>query len=297
MNSNVDLQQIIRQLSLSDYPVGLGGCKTHKQTLECCEYNVTVFDNKKQKDDVHMFNDQIIKIHHGSLDESNPDVLQKFDSMSALYDKDWSLKIFLTRIKEKSDKLRRSSIKSCLVDALYFITKARQGLGEDPFTPAWIKCAAYFITDAMVLMNSKMRSPTHMLEFIRKSKKNRVNESFSMVADVIGLERATPSLLERMVKSTIGFSDATENNDSAIISKKYRYLVEHSLLSDCYFYLGYINKNNLVSIKDSIRKKPELIHILKVALDFENDPTRIDQQTKSLHNLANELTKSLQNYG
>lgn len=293
----MELQEIIKQLSLSDYPVGLGGCKTHKKTFDCCEYNITVFDGKKEKDQVHTFQDKIIKIHHGALDESNPDILQKFDSMSTLSDSDWSLQIFLSKIKEKSNKLRQSSIKSCLVDALYFVTKASQGLGSDPFTPAWLKCAAFFISDAMVLMNSNTRSPTHMLEFIRKSKKNKINESFSVVAETIGLERATPSLLERMVKSTIGFSDVAENNDSEIISRKYRYLVEHSLLSDCYFYLGYLNKNNIVSIKDSIHRKPELIHILKVALDFENDPTRIDQQAKSLHKLANDLTKSLQNYG
>jgi hypothetical protein len=136
-----------------------------------------------------------------------------------------------------------------------------------------------------------------MLEFIRKFEKNKTNE-FSTIAEVIGLERATPSLLERMVKSTIGFSDMIENNNnSKIISRKYRYLIENTLLSDCYFYLGYVNKNNIVSIKNSIHKKPELIHVVKVAYDFENDPTRIEQQAKSLHVLANDLTKSMQNYG
>jgi hypothetical protein len=136
-----------------------------------------------------------------------------------------------------------------------------------------------------------------MLEFIRKSSKNKTNESFLAVAEVIGLERATPSLLERMVKSTIGFSDMMEaNNHSTIIQKKYEYLVNNSLLSDCYFYLGYVNKNNLVSVRDSIHKRPELIHVLKVALDLEGGQTKIEQQANLLHNLANELTTSLQNY-
>jgi hypothetical protein len=292
----VQLQEIINHLSLSEYPVGLGGCKIHKTTLECCEYNITVFDNKKTRDEIHVIKDMIIRIHHGNLDESNPDVLQKYDSMSILSDDDWSLRIFLSKIKEKSDELRVSSIKSCLVDAATFATKARQGLNTDPFTPAWLKCAAYFISDALVLLNSMQRSPTHMLEFIRKLEKTKTNE-FSVIAEVIGLERATPSLLERMVKSTIGFSGMTEKNDHfKIISRKYQYLVENSLLSDCYFYLGYVNKNNIISIKDSIHKHQDFIHVLKVAYDFENDPTRIEQQAKSLHNLANNLTESIQNY-
>jgi hypothetical protein len=291
------LEEIVKQLSLSDHPVGLGGCKSHKTTFDCCEYNITVFDGKKLQEQVRMLDDKIIKIHHGGLDESNPDILQKYETMSIISDNDWSLGIFLSKIKEKNDKIRQSCVKSCLVDAVSFATKAKQGLKSDPFAPAWIKCAAYFISDALVLLNSRQRSPTHMLEFIRKFEKNKINESFSSVAETIGLERATPSLLERMVKSTIGFSDIVENNNhSKIIARKYQYLVENSLLSDCYFYLGYVNKINIVSIKDSIHKKPELIHILKVACDFENDPTRIDQQAKLLHKMANGLMQSLQNY-
>jgi hypothetical protein len=290
----MDVQEIIKQLSLGDYPVGLGGCKTQKTTLDCCEYNITVFDGKNEKELIRIFEDKIIKIHHGTLSESNPDVLQKFDSMSVLSDKDWSLRIFLSKIKEKSNKIRQSCIRSCLVDAASFATKAKQGIGVDLFAPAWVKCAAYFISDALVLINSKQRSPTHMLEFVRKFEKNKINESFSIVAEAIGLERATPSLLERMVKSTIGFSDMVENNNhSKIITRKYQYLVENSLLSDCYFYLGYLNRNNIVSIKDTIQKKSELVHILKVAFDFENDPTRVEQQAKSLHNLANDLITSV----
>jgi hypothetical protein len=293
----VELEEIVKQLSLSGYPVGLGGCKSHKTTLDCCEHNITVFDNRSAKDEIHTIKDKIIRVHHGRLDESNSDILQKYDSMLILSDNDWSLRIFLSKIKEKSDKLRQSCIKSCLVDAAYFATRAKHGLNSDPFVPAWLKCAACYIADALVLLNSKPRSPTHMLEFIRKFQKNKINE-FSAVAEAIGLERATPSLLERMVKSTIGFSDMTENiGHSKIISKKYQYLVEHSLLSDCYFYLIYVNKNNIVSIRDTIHKNPEMIHVLKVACDFENDPTRIEQQAKSMHTLANELTRFLQNYG
>ncbi len=112
----------------------------------------------------------------------------------------------------------------------------------------------------------------------------------------IGLERATPSLLERMMKSTIGFSDMTENNNhGVIIQKKYEYLVANSLLSDCYFYLGYLSKNNVISIRDSIHKNPELIHILKTALDLEHDPTKLEQQAMLLQKTANNLIH-LQNY-
>jgi hypothetical protein len=283
-------------MSLGSYPVGLGGCKNYEHTLACCEYDVTVFDGKTEKSEILKVGGDLIRIHHGSIDESNSDLLQKYDGMTVLLDSDWSLKMLLSKIKEKSDKIRLSCVKSCLVDAAFYATKAKQGLQADPFAPAWTKCAAYFIADALVLYNGKNRSPTHMLEFIRRFQKNRANE-FSLVAEAIGLERATPSLLERMFKSTVGFSDMTENNGHAkIIERKYQYLASNSLLSDCYFYLGYINKNNLVSIRDEINRRQELVHVLKTALDFEHDPTKIEQQANSLHNVANELICNMQEY-
>lgn len=286
---------MISKLGLSNSTVGLGGCKVHQTTLNCCEYNLTVFDDLIQKDTITTLDDQIIRIHHGKIDESSSDVLQKYESMQILSDPQWDLRTLLTNIKEKQDKIRNSCAKSCLVDAAFFATKAKQSL-DDPFSAIWIKCAAYLVCDGLVLLNAKPRSPTHMLGFIRKFVKNSKNVTFSGIEEIIGLERATPSLLERMMKSTIGFSDMTENNNhGVIIQKKYEYLVANSLLSDCYFYLGYLSKNNIISIRDSIHKKPDLIHVLKTALDLEHDPTKLEQQARLLHKTANNLIH-LQNY-
>lgn len=286
---------MISKLGLSNSTVGLGGCKVHQTTLNCCEYNLTVFDDLIQKDTITTLDDQIIRIHHGKIDESSSDVLQKYESMQILSDPQWDLRTLLTNIKEKQDKIRNACAKSCLVDAAFFATKAKQSL-DDPFSAIWIKCAAYLVCDGLVLLNAKPRSPTHMLGFIRKFVKNSKNVTFSGIEEIIGLERATPSLLERMMKSTIGFSDMTENNNhGVIIQKKYEYLVANSLLSDCYFYLGYLNKNNIISIRDSIHKKPDLIHVLKTALDLEHDPTKLEQQAMLLHKTANNLIH-LQNY-
>lgn len=290
----MDIKVVLEQLMLSNYPAGLGGCKNHEATLECCEYNITVFDNKKSKDEVHVFADEIIKIHHGTLEESNSDVLQKYDKMSVLSDPEWSLKILLSGIKEKGDKIRTSCMKNHLIDSALYATKAKQGMSSDPFASSWLKCAAYSMADALMLYNARPLSPTHMLEYIRKFKKSKANESFSVIADVIGLERATQSLLPRMMRSTVGFSDMVEDNqNSKIIQKKYDYFMNNSLFSDCYFYLGYMNRNNLVSIRDTIHKKPELIHVLKTAFDIEHDITKTEQQASKIHKLAHDLTNML----
>jgi hypothetical protein len=291
MLQNLD---IVGKLSLSNNVVGLGGCKVHNTTLDCCEYNITIFDGKKQ-DEVKSIDDTIIQIHHGVIDESDPDILQKYHSMNILSDPQWELRTLLAKIKEKQEKIQNSVAKNCLVDAAFFATKAKQNL-DDQFAAIWIKCSTYLVCDGLVLLGSYQRSPTHMMEFLRKSAKHKQNESFSTITEILGLERATPSLLERMVKSTIGFSDMIENNNhGVIIQKKYEYLVANSLLSDCYFYLGYVNKNNILSIRDTIHKRPDLIHVLKTAMDIEHDPTKLEQQAISLHKTANDLIH-LQNH-
>jgi hypothetical protein len=290
----VELGQVLHDVS-TEHPVGLGGCKRHGTTLQCCEYDVTVFDNKYASSEIVRVGNDNVRIHHGSLEETNVDTLQQYEDMQIISDNDWSLRVFLSNLEVKKAKIRNACIKNCLVNSAFCATKVRQN-PHDPFAPAMTKCAAYFIADALVLHNDKWRSPTHMLEFIRKSKKVKDN-SFTVVAETLGLERATPSLLERMAKSTIGFSDMTENNEHhKIINAKYEYLTSNALLADCYFYLGYVNRNNLFSIKDLLHKRGDLVHVLKTAFDFEHDVTKIEKQATLLHSLANEMSHDFRTY-
>ncbi len=129
-----------------------------------------------------------------------------------------------------------------------------------------------------------------MLDAMRKLKKNPINEKISVVNETVGIERSTPSLLERMLKSTIGFSDLVEkNNHSLLIQQKHDYFVKNSMLSDCYFYLGYINKENFVKLKDSIEKQPDLFHILKISFDLDSDPYLLEKQAHLVHKSSNEI--------
>ena len=117
-----------------------------------------------------------------------------------------------------------------------------------------------------------------MLDIIRKFSKNPINENLQIATETIGIERATPTLLRRMLKSTMGFSDIVEkNNHSQIISSKHDFFIRNSKLSDCYFYLGYVNRDNFKQIKNSIGQRPDLFHILKIAFDVEIDSELINK--------------------
>ncbi len=291
----MDTKKFIEKFSLKQFPLALGGCRNDGTSYESCEYDITVFDEKNENDSIIDFENDIIRLHHGSLKETRPEILIQYSDLQILWDEKWELKIFLSQISEKKEKFFNSYTKNCLVESAVCATKAKECIkNSNPFASSWVKCAAYYLADAITLNNNIRPSPAHMLENVRKLGETKVNEKLIIVNECVGIERATPSLLTRMCKSTIGFSDLIEkNNHSKIIQNKHDYFVKKSLISDCYFYLGYINRDNFMKIKDGLHRTPELIHILKVAFDVENDMTRLEQQASTLHKTSNELLSIL----
>ena len=93
-----------------------------------------------------------------------------------------------------------------------------------------------------------------------------------------------------MLKSTCGFSDMVEKNqNSIIIEKKANYLIQNSLLSDCYLYLNYQNRNNFLKIKNSLNKNSDKIHVLKTAFDLTHTPSELLSSIDSMYDITNVL--------
>jgi hypothetical protein len=287
----VNLEKLIEKFSKNQHPIAVTGCKISAISFPSCEYDITIFDNKKTSPKIIEFENNLIVIHHGSLKESRANILVHYEDMKIIQDDQWELKMLASIVKEKKHQIYKNFIKDCLIDSLFCLNRGKNALqNSDPFGSAWIKSAAYFIIDAIFGFNKQKPSPSHTLEHIRKFKKTTINEKFSIINNCVGTERATPSLLSRMYKSTMGFSDMVESNGhSKIIQKKYEYFISNSFLSDCYFYLGYINRDNLMKIKDDIYRKPDLIHVLKVGFDLDNDTSKLEQQLITLQKTANEL--------
>ena len=277
----MNFENLIKEKNLSDSPIGLGGCRTTSSAFDVCDYDITVFDDKSKENEIFEFENNFITLYHGSLSESKSNILVNFDEMKIIQDESWDLRMFLSKIKEKRLLIFKDYAKNSLIESLFCCEKAKQGiLQSNVFAPCWQKCASFLLADAILALNQIKPSPTHMLNNLRKLEKNPINEKISIINETVGIERSTPSLLERMLKSTIGFSEMIEkNNHSMIIQKKYEHFLKNSMLADCYFYLGYLNKQNFVKIKDSIEKQPDLIHILKISFDIHADSNLLSQQT------------------
>ena len=290
----MDVQKIIETLNLSDSPVGLGGCKISENSFDSCGYDVVVFDEKDDPDEIIPIDDELVVLHHGTLAEKNSKKLLQYDDLQIIQDDSWELRMFLSKIKEKRHSLFADFAKNSLIESMFCCQKTKDSVeNSDDFASCWQKCAAFYLADAIASLNSQRLGPTHMLDSLRKLPKSPINEHISVVTQTVGIERATPVLLERMVKSTIGFSDMIEkNNHSQIIQKTHDYFVKNSMISDCYFYLGYVNKENFIKIKKTLSRNQDLIHVLKTAFDIEADSNVLVQQADLIQNSCNVLLAS-----
>ena len=287
-------EEILRIIPPTTYPVGLGGCHAEQTNLDCCVHDITIFDQSGIPESVIEKDSQFFKIHHCTLTENRVEILIQLHHMQILYDEQWELKMFLAKIREKHESILKAFTKSSIIESQICLTKAKNVLDKsDPFVSSWIKSAGYFLVDAILSLNNYRPSPSHMLGILRNLKSNQINEMLPIVLDSLGLERATPSLLRRMSKSTVGLSDLVEkNNNSKIIQHKINCFLDKSLFSDCYFYIGYVNRNNFYRIKNSLDKFPEIIHILKTGFDLEYDSSAFETDIQSLHEVAQILLKS-----
>ena len=125
---------------------------------------------------------------------------------------------------------------------------------------------------------------------VRFCSEKNINQFTDKIISETGIERATSSLLIRMLKSTCGFSDMIEKNqNSVIIERKAKYLIQNSLLSDCYLYLNYQNRNNFYKIKNSLNTNSDKIHVLKTAFDLTHTPSELHSSVESMYDITNAL--------
>ncbi len=289
----MDIYKLIEEQNLRNFPIGIGGCKNSDHTFDSCGTDIVVFDETSVPNKILKIENDFFVIHHASLSETNSKKLLQYDNLQIIQDESWELRMFLSKINEKRSSLFSDFAKNCLIESLFCCQKTKEAIeNSDVFAPCWQKCASYYLADAISALNNQRPSPSHMLDMLRKFEKNSVNEHISVATQTIGIERAIPTLLERMLKSTIGFSDLVEkNNHSQMIQKKHDYFVKNSMLSDCYFYLGYINKENFLRIKDTLNRKQDLFHILKIAFDVGADSNDLILQSESVKNSVNSILK------
>ena len=140
----LEYKKMLEKLSIGNSPVGIGGCRNEGSSYDCCEYDVTIFDGKKQKESFLEYDGNFHHIYHGILKETSPGILLQYDGMTILLDEQWELRMLLSKIKEKREQIFNAYIKNCLVETGVCITKAKHGLNSNPYSSSWIKMCSVF---------------------------------------------------------------------------------------------------------------------------------------------------------
>ena len=287
----MNLDEIIKIIGQNNSPIALGGYDADDFDIDCNIHNLVLFDGKDISDKITTHESKTLKISHGTLSETNPESLIHYQNLEIIQDPEWELKMFVSKIKEKEDVLFLSSSKNALVESQLSLSKAKNAFEhDDPFVSCWIKCAITSLIDSILLQNNILPYPAQALSLMRNLKQKNTNQFVDKIIAESGIERATSSLLSRMLKSSSGFSDMIENNqNSSIIEKKANYLIQNSLFADCYLYLIYQNRNNFYKIKDSLDKNSDKIHVLKTAFDL----TIISSELSGTIDSLSDISKSL----
>ena len=287
----MNLDEIIKIIGQNNSPIALGGYDADDFDIDCNIHNLVLFDGKNISDEIITHESKTLKISHGTLSETIPESLIHYQNLEIIQDPEWELKMFVSKIKEKKDVLFLSSSKNALVESQLSLSKAKNALEhDDPFVSCWIKCAITSLIDSILLQNNILPYSAQALSLIRNLKQKNTNQFVDKIIAESGIERATSSLLSRMLKSSSGFSDMIENNqNSSIIEKKANYLIQNSLFADCYLYLIYQNRNNFYKIKDSLDKNSDKIHVLKTAFDL----TIISSELSGTIDSLSDISKSL----
>ena len=287
----MNLDEIIKIIGQNNYPIALGGYDADDFDIDCNIHNLVLFDGKNISDEIITHESKTLKISHGTLSETIPESLIHYQNLEIIQDPEWELKMFVSKIKEKKDVLFLASSKNALVESQLSLSKAKNALEhDDPFVSCWIKCAITSLIDSILLQNNILPYSAQALSLIRNLKQKNTIQFVDKIIAESGIERATSSLLSRMLKSSSGFSDMIENNqNSSIIEKKANYLIQNSLFADCYLYLIYQNRNNFYKIKDSLDKNSDKIHVLKTAFDLTITSSELSGTIDSLSDISKSL--------
>ncbi|WP_316505906.1 hypothetical protein [Nitrosopumilus sp.] len=294
----MDIKKIIQEQELYNFPIGLCNDKISDPNFESREYDLVVFDGKSESSKIVNYDNEYVIIHHASLTETQSKKLLLYDNLQIIQDESWELRMLLSKINEKRISLYNDFAKNCLIESMFCCQQTRESIEiSNVFAPCWQKCASYFLADAICSLNHKKPNPFHMLYLLRNFDQNLINKNIPIATQTVGIERATPTLLDRMLKSTIGFSNLIEkNNHHEIIQKKHDFFIKNSMLSDCYFYLGYVNKKNFVKVKNTLNLEGGLIHILKIAFDVEADSHLLIQNVDLIQNSCKTMLEMFSRY-
>ncbi|MFL6480010.1 MAG: hypothetical protein ACJ70S_02725 [Nitrososphaera sp.] len=264
-------------------PVAVIGCRTSEISLDCCEYDLAIFEQSvedKSTNHVMKIGNHSVELMHfrGAIKNhviglANMIILKdnnKLTLSSAAKD----------IVAEKYKKMLVASGKKSLISSL--LCQQKMLATKHPVVAAmWLKIAAYELVDGIIALSGNRPMPLHILEQIRKIDSKRA-EGVEVALECIGAERATRPSISRSMEAIKELK--SKDYDRELFVSKIRHLLERHMLVDCYYYAGGIAAKNLLTRTETFYiKYSKLIHR---ALDLISDLQSLGRMQKQLDRAA-----------
>jgi hypothetical protein len=261
------------------HPVALIGCRTSPISLDCCEYDLAIFElsqEDKQVNQIVQVNKQPVELIHftGSIKDHVIDLA----NMAVLRD---NANLTLSSaakdiIVEKYTKTLVSSGKKSLISSLFCQQKMR-GTKHPIVAAMWLKIAAYEFIDGMIALSGNRPMPVHILEQVRQIDVRRT-EGVEVALECIGAERATRPAISRSMEAIKELK--LNDYDKDLFLSKITHLLERRMLVDCYYYAGRVASKNLVTRIESFHS--QYSKLVQLALDLSSDSQSLEKMQKRL---------------
>ena len=124
----MDIKKFVVENGLSDFPIGLGGCRISDFHFNLCAYDVVVFDGKLEPEKITKSGDEFLIIHHASLSETLSKKLLQYDKLQIIQDESWDLRMLLSKINEKRSSLFTDFAKNCLIESMFCCQKTKEAI-------------------------------------------------------------------------------------------------------------------------------------------------------------------------
>jgi len=257
-------------------PSALVGCMAGGQPFPCCEYDVALFGPGANS--VVQIGDHAVELMY--VEKSH---VLEFGDMEIIKDsKSFSLS---SRVKEatqeKRGKALRASGRRALVTSLMYQQRMKDA--KQPLLASmWLKAGAYkFVRGALALAGARPM-PVHELGQVRQIELVGMAEGVQAALECIGIERATRPAIARSVKAVAELKSG--DYDSRLVQSKADWLLEKSMLADCYYFLGRATCESLASKNNAFHSR--YAKLAQLALDLSADQQGLEKLQKNLSRAA-----------
>lgn len=256
-------------------PSALVGCRAAGQGFACCEYDVAVFGrgaNSAVQVGNHLV--ELLYVNDSVLHFGDVEIIRDSRSFSV------SSKIREATQEKRVRALRASGRKALVASLMY---QQRMKDAKQPLLASlWLKAGAYQFVRGVLALAGKRPMPAHELGQLRQAELGAMSDGIQAALECIGVERATRPAIARSAKAVAELKGG--DYDSGLVQSKADWMLEKSMLADCYYFLGRAACESLAPKSGAFHSR--YVKLAQLALDLSADQQGLEKLQKSLSRAA-----------